>query len=117
MGTVLCNKGLPTQVIQGSSANIDFYLIDESTGRPFPLAAVTGATATFAAGAGGAYAASAMLISQDLAHFQAQLMPADTMALLTGDNLDAQIAVDQGSVRTIGQVLGLLSVAPQLFQS
>lgn len=112
-----CNSTGPISVVQGSNTSINVFLTDQISGCPLDLSNLTGATAYFSAASGGAISASGILVSPVLGQIRVDLTPDFTTAMTPGENLDVQVNIDQGTIRTIAQILGQLTVAPSLFAS
>ena len=111
--------GKTIQIVQGSDISITIDITqkdqDSGTSKPFPLGGFTGATAYFAAASGGSLYAFGSLVSADLGRLNFPLNEIQTGGLLAGSELNIEVLVDQGSTRTIAQILGKLEVDSRLF--
>jgi hypothetical protein len=111
MNQSLCQPTCPVKIVQGQSANLVVQLIDGSTGKPFNLAGLSGATGVFPDIDGeSGLASSGTLISSDLGTLAFALDPTFTSELQIGEQMSIQVQVDQGSLRSIAVVENVLTV-------
>lgn len=102
-------------IIQGQTAEVDVQLIDGNTGNPFSLAGLTGATGVFPKADGTGMAVTGILKSSDLGTLSFSMDEDTTPNLNVGDAQNIEVRVDQGSLRSIAQLQGVLTVAAPTF--
>jgi len=102
------------EIIQGRDINLVVTLTDKVSGEPMSLAGFTAATASFA-GTDADVVIAGSVYSADRGKVLFEMDEDDTAALEAGDEMDIEVVVDQGDVRTIAQIIGKLVVKERLF--
>ncbi len=112
-----CNQRSNVSIVQSSNVTLSLRLEDESTGEPYQLTGLVGATGYFPAAdvSLGSIAASGVVYSSDRGIINVSLTPLQTLGMQPGDYQDFQLNIDQGAVQRVIIFKEALSVVEQLF--
>lgn len=100
--------------VKGSDVAITVQIVDKATKLPYQLSDFTSATGYLQKVDSEFLAVSGSLVSEDLGKVKFQVNETQSADLQAGDEVDMQIGIDQGIVRTIFVLKGKLQIIEQI---